>query len=98
MFPIVKPIDVRRSVAGRSTPGQNRDRIARAALAVMLEMGAAELSIPAICEKAGISRATLYRSYSSLEEIVQGTTTTLLATLQNDIEQAIREQPEPECR
>lgn len=49
---------------------EQRDRIAEAALEVMLEKGAYETSVRDICEAAGVSRGALYIHFPTRDDIV----------------------------
>lgn len=63
------------SPTGRGRPGRPRDpatdrAILDAAHALIYELGPAGVTFDAIARRAGVSRATLYRRYSSLAQIV----------------------------
>jgi AcrR family transcriptional regulator len=50
------------------------DQILAATVSLMLNGGSAKLSISSVCDAAGISRGTLYRYFSSKEDLLDGVT------------------------
>lgn len=51
--------------------GRSLERILDGAIAVLSRRGAAQLSMSAVCEAAGISRATLYRYFARKEDLLE---------------------------
>ena len=63
---------------GRPRSPAADDAIAEATLAILTERGYRELTMAGVAERAGVSTATLYRRWSSKEDLVVGTVTTLV--------------------
>jgi len=51
--------------------GRSLERILDGAIAVLSRRGAAQLSMSAVCEAAGVSRATLYRYFARKEDLLE---------------------------
>jgi AcrR family transcriptional regulator len=89
--------------AGRSRPGRHRSRaideaILRATLDVLRERGYAALTVAAVIERAGVSSATLYRRWTTKQDLVAAAVDFLVperlvgqgATLEADLEAFLR--------
>jgi AcrR family transcriptional regulator len=51
--------------------GRSLERILDGAIAILSRRGAAQLSMSAVCEAAGVSRATLYRYFARKEDLLE---------------------------
>lgn len=67
------------------------DKIIGAAQEAMLDYGTSKLSVSEVCEKAGVSRGTLYRYFSSMEDVLQA----VALRLRNDTDEELRHALEP---
>src|SRR5260370_2635522 len=57
--------------AGRPRSAQSHQAILKATLALFAEEGLAGLSIEAIAERAGVGKTTIYRRWSSKEDVIK---------------------------
>jgi AcrR family transcriptional regulator len=71
-------IAVAEAVRGRPRSSAADEAIVRATLGLLEEQGYAGLTMAAVAERAGVSSATLYRRYSSKEELVVGSLSTVV--------------------
>jgi AcrR family transcriptional regulator len=79
--------------AGRPRSAQSHQAILEATLALFAEVGLAGLSIEAIAERAGVGKTTIYRRWSSKEDLIKdaldllraGTLLPDTGTIRNDL-------------
>ena len=62
-------MDGRRRTPKRADAVRNRERVVAAAAAVFAERGI-EASVPGVAERAGVGKATVYRSFPTKEHLV----------------------------
>src|ERR1700761_4716793 len=87
-----------RHVKPDSRSAKTVEQILLATIALMLRHGSAELSMRAICDEAGVSRGTLYRYFSSKEEVLHGVTLHLRAQTDRGVKQATDPHDDPQKR
>src|SRR5689334_19207728 len=92
------------SVETKARPGRHRSEVAdeaihRATLELLVEHGYSGLTMAAVIERAGVSSATLYRRYTTKQELVSAAVATLVpavtpvdtGTLEGDIAALVRD-------
>jgi AcrR family transcriptional regulator len=87
-----------RHVKPDSRSAKTVEQILLATIALMLRHGSAELSMRAICDEAGVSRGTLYRYFSSKEEVLHGVTLHLRSQTDRGVKEATDPYNDPQRR
>lgn len=98
MFPLTSPINIPVRQSARLNVEQNRERIAATALAMIVEGGVPQLNIAEVCEAAKISRATLYRYFSGIDDILEGVIELVIERFSRELDAAIADNPEIDNR
>jgi AcrR family transcriptional regulator len=75
--------------------GRSLERILDGAIAVLSRRGAAQLSMSAVCEAAGISRATLYRYFARKEDLLDAVGEHVSRNFVEGIDKAVAESRTP---
>jgi len=99
------PVKVRVRAAPGMEPSRTDHRSERtveeimtATFAVLMEMGSDSLSIRAVCDRAGISRGTLYRYFASKEELIAAATVHLRHQTDKRVSEAVDGVTDPKKR
>lgn len=71
------------------------EKIIGAAQEAMLDYGISKLSVREVCEKAGISRGTLYRYFSSMEDVLQAVALRLRTETDEELRHALEKYVDP---
>jgi AcrR family transcriptional regulator len=74
------------------------DIILDGAIRALARRGAAQLSMTDICREAGVSRGTLYRYFSSRDDIIDAVNFRVLTVSKESFDRAVAENPAPEQR
>jgi AcrR family transcriptional regulator len=74
------------------------DKIMAAAQEAMLDYGTSKLSVSDVCEKAGVSRGTLYRYFSSMDDVLQAVALRLRNDTDEELRQALEQHTDPTSR
>jgi AcrR family transcriptional regulator len=75
--------------------GRSLDRILDGAIATLSRRGAAQLSMSAVCEAAGVSRATLYRYFARKQDLLEAVGEHVSRNFVQGINQAVAESRTP---
>jgi AcrR family transcriptional regulator len=76
----------------------SKDRILDAAERVVIEQGAAHLTLDAVAQKAAISKGGLLYNFPSKDELIRGMIARLSERFERDVEQRAAADPEPAGR
>lgn len=74
------------------------EKILVATIGVMLERGASRLTAKDICEKAGVSRTTLYRHFPSKDELLKGVSRHIREQTDREVTAAVAGIEDPQAR
>ena len=74
------------------------DRILDAALRLLARRGLRKVSMTDICAEAGVSRGTLYRYFTSRDDVLAGAEARIERTLRDTLQAAVKARPDADAR